>query len=404
MKRRILFLMSDTGGGHRAAAEAIRDALYIRYGQQNMDVTLIDVFRSSGFPFNYAPEFYPWIVKRSKSSWAMSYNLSNTQRRAKVMSRSLFLSTARHLRQMVKKNPADVVVCVHSIIGRSTMDAYITLKERPPYVTVVTDLVSTHMLWYDKRAERCLVPTQAAFERGLKSGLTADQMRVTGMPVHPRFAQGLPEKIETRKELGWDLDLPTVLVVSGGEGMGSIYETARTINSKKLDCQLVIIAGRNSQLKKRLEADDWNQPTLIYPFVNTMPQFMAAADMIVTKAGPGTICEACIAGLPMILSDAIPGQETGNVEYVLENNAGVFAPTSAEVGKVVASWLAEGPEGLKRRSENARRLGRPNAIWDIADEIWQYAQHPPIPTNRPGDLDIILKPIEYIRTQIEENM
>jgi len=249
-------------------------------------------------------------------------------------------------------------------------------------VVVVTDLVSTHHFWYDKDCERCLVPTQPAYDRGLESGLHPDQLRITGLPVHPRFSKDLPSKADARRALGWDPDLPAVLLVGGGEGMGPIYKTARAIDAKNLKCQLVVIAGNNKVLKDQLEGQTWNQPTRVYPFVKDMPGLMAATDILVTKAGPATISEACIAGVPMILYDAIPGQETGNVDYVTENNVGVFASSSYAVSDTVDQWLSEGEEGLRRLSENARRLGRPGAVHDIADEIWDYAHHGPIPTNR----------------------
>lgn len=380
--KRILFLMSDTGGGHRAAAEAIRDALFVLYGTDAIKAELVDVFKLSRFPLNYMPELYPWLVNHGKSSWGLSYNLSNTRRRAKMLSRSMYLSNASRLKAMVREHPADVVVCVHSVITRPSMHAFMTLEKRPPFITVVTDLVSTHMFWYDKRAERCLVPTQPAYDRGIACGLKPEQLAITGLPVHPRFVQNLPDKASARHDLGWTGEAPIILMVSGGEGMGPLYETARAINEKRLTCQLVIITGKNKILKERLEATEWHQPTRIYGFVTEMPKFMAAADVLVTKAGPATISEACIAGLPMILSDAIPGQETGNVDYVVDNHAGVFAANPNAVGDAVAAWLAEGPAGLARRAENARRIARPDAVWQIAKEVWAYAHKPPIPTQR----------------------
>jgi 1,2-diacylglycerol 3-beta-galactosyltransferase len=379
--------MSDTGGGHRAAAEAIRDALRLQHGD-DAHVNIVDVFRYySPAPLKYAPEFYPWWVNRSKTSWGLGYNLSNTRQRAKLLSNGMYVTIESGLKRMFREYPADVVVCVHSLLTRPSMQALLRLNDRPPFITVVTDLVSTHMFWYDRRAERCLVPTQPAYDRGLESGMSPEQMRIAGLPVHPRFAETLTDKATARKALGWDPHLPAILLVGGGDGMGPLYKTARTINSKHLDCQLAIIAGRNDELKSRLEASKWNQRTHIYGFVNDMPRLMAAADVLVTKAGPATISEACIAGLPMILYDAIPGQETGNVDYVVGNAAGEFAPTSYLVAETVASWLAEGPDGLKRRSQNARRLAMPNAVWDISDEIWAWAHQSRIPTERRSLLD-----------------
>jgi len=380
--KRILFLMSDTGGGHRAAAEAIRDALHIRHGDQ-AQTELIDVFRGySPFPFKYMPEFYPWLINHSKSSWGVGYKLSNTRQRARMMSRGMYVTMERGLKQMVREHPADVVVCVHSVLTHPAMQAMLKMETRPPFVVVVTDLVSTHMFWYDRMADLTLVPTQTAYERGLKARLSPDKLRVTGLPVNPQFEKQLTDKASARAALGWDATLPAIVLVGGGDGMGPLYKTARAINKKHLKCQLIVIAGRNKALKSKLEGARWNQPTHVYGFVTDMPRFMAAADVLVTKAGPATISEACIAGLPMILYDAIPGQETGNVEHVVLNNAGRFAPSPGEVAETLVDWLEEGEAGLKRRSDNARRIGRPNAVWEIADEIWQQAQRDPIPTGR----------------------
>jgi 1,2-diacylglycerol 3-beta-galactosyltransferase len=303
----------------------------------------------------------------------------------------MYVSIEQGLLRMLHDHPADVIVSVHSLLTRPSMDALLQFEKRPPFMVVVTDLVTTHAFWYDKRVDRCLVPTEPALERGLESGLKPEQMRVTGLPVHPHFAQRLTDKASARKELGWDAELPAILMVGGGEGMGPMYQTAKAINDRKLSCQLVIIAGRNQALKSKLDTAAWNQPTHIYPFVTNMPVLMAAADILVSKAGPATISEACIAGLPAILYDAIPGQETGNVNYLVENRAGLFAPSPDEAAEAVERWLAGGSQGLKRLSENARRLGHPNAVWDIADEVWEYAQKPPIPTNRRNRLVDISK-------------
>ncbi|HEX2620381.1 MAG TPA: glycosyltransferase, partial [Phototrophicaceae bacterium] len=120
----------------------------------------------------------------------------------------------------------------------------------------------------------------------------------------------------------------------------------------------------------------------IYGFVTNMPRLMAGADMLVTKAGPATICEACIAGLPVILSDAIPGQEDGNIDYVVENHIGVYAPNPSKVANAVSEWLAEGIDAIRARGERARAISRPQAVWDIADEVWEYAQRPMVKNAR----------------------
>jgi len=381
-KKRILFIMSDTGGGHRAAAEAIRDALIARHGEDALEAPFLDGFRVSRFPMNYMPEFYPWIVNHSKASWGWGYKLSNSKRRAAFFSATMYWTNGDRFRKFFRGQSFDLVVSVHSVLTRPTLRALRSLETRPPYITVVTDLVTTHHFWYDRRSERCLVPTQAAYDRGLASGLKPEQMRITGLPVHPRFTQALQGKAAARAALGWTDAAPIVLMVAGGDGMGPLYETAQAIDELGLNCQLAIIAGKNAALKTRLEAATWHTPPHIYGFVRNMPTLMEAADILVTKAGPSTITEAAIAGLPMILSDAIPGQEDGNVTHVVDHQAGEYAPSPTLVAETVRRWLAEGPQALAARAERARAIANPQAVWDIADEIWAWANHAPITNPR----------------------
>lgn len=380
-QKRVVFLMSDTGGGHRAAADAIRAAMEQRYPGQ-YTYQLIDVYRRyTPFPFNFMPEIYPRWVNHMPASWGLGLWFIDSRSRNRLAMAVINQMWKQGIRRMVEEHPADVLVSVHSLFNRPAMRALeATLLERPPFVTVITDLVSTPAFWYERRVERCLVPTQAAYDRGRLFGMEPHQMRITGLPVHPHFVEGLLPKDQARDKLGWHPHKPAVLVVGGGDGMGPLFSIATALNQKRLDIQLVIIAGRNRLLKRRLEAQNWHQPTIIHPFVTNMPELMAAADILVTKAGPATICEACIAGLPIVLSGAIPGQEDGNVTYVVDSGAGVYAPGPDRVADTVAAWLAEGPAALAERSARARALGRPNAAWEIAEEIHVQAQRAPIRT------------------------
>lgn len=380
-KKRIVFLMSDTGGGHRSAAEAIEQALKIRYGAENMEVTLVDVFRACRWPLNKMPEFYPWLIKRSARLWGLGYHIANTRPMYAVNKRMMYRSNRERLREVVLKYPADVVVSVHSIITPPMMYAYQTFDTRPPVITVVTDLVSTPRYWYDKRVDFTFLPTQAAYDRGIKDGMNPSTMEVVGLPVHPHFSQ-LRDRAVIRQEHGWDQTLPTILMVAGGDGVGTLQDTARAIDALKLRCQLVIITGRNSALKERLEGMKWNQPTHVYGFARDMHDKMTASDILVTKAGPATISEAFITGLPVILSGRIPGQEEGNVWHVVDNNAGVYANAPQKVAQTVAEWLADDGAKLAERKANASKLANPEAVWKIAEAVWEYAHKPPI-SNHP---------------------
>ncbi|PJF22074.1 MAG: galactosyldiacylglycerol synthase [Phototrophicales bacterium] len=377
MVKRIVFLMSDTGGGHRAAAEAITEALYLQYGHDAVTVSLVDVYRQMKYPMNKMPEFYPWIVNHAPWAWGLGYFIGNIKPICWLSQRLMYLNNRKRLQQMAKDHPADVVVSVHSVITQPSMMAYRAVfspDDMPPFLIVVTDLASTPRYWYDSRADHCYVPTQAAYDNGIRNGMRPNQMTITGLPVHPRFMDVQASKTELRQAFGWDVNLPTVLMVAGGDGMGPLYETARAIDAIDTPCQLVVIAGKNDNLKQRLQQTDWRHPVHVYGFVQDMPQKMKAVDILVTKAGPATITEAGIMGLPMILSDSIPGQEAGNVTHVEVNNAGVFIRNNpALVAKTLQNWLSDDGQTLQQLQQNACKLSNPNAVWEIADAIWQYA-------------------------------
>ena len=384
MTKKVLFLFSDTGGGHRSAFQAIQDAMKIRYGDA-VDFDAVDVLRECKWPLNKQPELYPRVVNTSKLLWALMYHGFDGKRRSGLARQLIYRNNRRVLRRIVAEHPADVAVCTHSVIGNPTFRAFLTLDERPPFLTVVTDLVTTPSFWYDPRVDHCFVPTESAFRRGLRLGMSPSQMQITGLPVNPHFINSMTTKQAARAEFRLDPHLPAVLLVAGGEGMGALHKTVEALDAQRLDAQLLVVCGRNEVLKARLENRQWNNPRHIFGFVSNhheMPRIMAASDIIVTKAGPSTISEAAIAGLPMILSDRIPGQETGNVRLVIENEAGVYLPKPEKVAERIKEWLAEGPELLKQRAANARKIARPEAVWDIADAVWDWANRPKLARTR----------------------
>ena len=383
-RKRIVFLMSDTGAGHRAAANAIQAAMDARYPDE-YTFELVDIYRRyTPFPFKYMPEIYPPWINYAKRSWELGYKFINTHRRGRLCMALIKRYWAEGTRRFVIEYPADVadvVVSVHALFSRPIMHAFHQSQPyRPPFVTVITDLVTTHAFWYEKEVERCLVPTQAAYDRGREFGLLPDQLRITGLPIYPQFIDGLLPKDAARHKLSWHPTLPAVLLIGGGDGLGPVYPIADELNRRQLAMQLIVVAGRNRALQRQLESVQWNQPTRIYPFVNNMPELMAAADMLVTKAGPATICEACIAGLPMVLSSAVPGQEEGNIAYVVDHHAGVYAPGADRVAGAVGHWLNGGAGELANRALHARALAQPDAVWTIADEIHAQAQKAPVRT------------------------
>jgi 1,2-diacylglycerol 3-beta-galactosyltransferase len=179
--------------------------------------------------------------------------------------------------------------------------------------------------------------------------------------------------------------------------MGPLEKTAVAIADTNLPITLVIIAGRNVELKQRLEARQWPMRTLVYGFVHRMPDFMRAADILVTKAGPSTITEALNAGLPMILYSRLPGQEDGNVDYVLSEGVGLWAPKTSYIVSALQSWITH-PKQLELAAEaccqaargcpgDRTHSGKPSGdtkLGVISDVSHKACPHPVWLVNRPG--------------------
>lgn len=367
--RRILFLFSDTGGGHRSAAEAIIEALNLEFPGQ-VSCEMVDILKEyAPPPFHLAPEVYP-PLSRMPEVWKVGYRISDGTRRARAFYNVVWPYIRRNLRALLDDHPCDLVVSVHQVINMPV--ARLASTRGLPFITVVTDMVTTHAAWYATRATHVVVPTGEAFIRGLRAGMRPEQMTVLGMPVAERFNQPLEHKEAIREQLGWPNDRPVILMVGGGEGMGPMEKMAVAIDEANLPVSLAIIAGRNKNLYQRLERRKWNVPVKVYGFVKEMPAYMRAADVLVTKAGPGTISEGFIAGLPIILYSKMPGQEDGNVTFVVNSGAGVWAPEPEEVVDTLRRWVRN-PLERTHAANISHGLARPRASRDIARLLYEHA-------------------------------
>jgi 1,2-diacylglycerol 3-beta-galactosyltransferase len=267
------------------------------------------------------------------------------------------------IREMIASHPSDLIVSVHPLINGPLLRAL--GKDRPPFITIVTDLATTHAFWYHPQTDLCLVPTEEAYRRAIKWKVPMERVHITGLPVSDRFCQPITDRDALRGQLGWPHDLPMTVLVGGGDGLGPLGLTAEAIAASGIRTGLAIVTGRNQKLKEQLEAHKWPYPTFIYGFVRNMPEFMGAADVLVTKAGPGTITEALNAGLPMILYSKLPGQEDGNVTFVTQEGAGIWAPKPDQIVASLENWVTD-PEKRAQAALTCRRLARPQAAHKIA--------------------------------------
>ena len=195
--KHILFLFSDTGGGHRSAAEAITEALALEYGEQ-VTTELLDFIKEyAPHPLNQMPAWYPYMV-RVPDLWGVNYQLSDGWRRTRAVLNVAYPYTYRALNRMKQEHTADLIVSVHPLATSQILRAL--GKPRPLFATVVTDLVTTHAFWYEPEVDLCIVPTEGAKRRALKYRVPESKIRVVGLPVADRFCQSVQDKQALRQE------------------------------------------------------------------------------------------------------------------------------------------------------------------------------------------------------------
>ena len=163
------------------------------------------------------------------------------------------------------------------------------------------------------------------------------------------------------------------LSFEGGEGSGKLLQQVRALAWGEHDWQVIAVCGRNEKLRRRLSRVRFSTPTAILGFVDFMPALMRAADLVVTKAGPGAIAEALATGVPMVLTGYLPGQETMNVRFVTQSGFGLYAPRSEELRQAVTRILAAGSGEVQDMAARAAAIARPYASLDIARECLAIA-------------------------------
>ncbi len=413
-QRTILFLIADTGAGHRSAANALRNAINILAEEEHRTwlerqqngvegaympepptyrIEIVDVFEEYGrFPLREAVKLYGPTIRYNPSLYGRFFHITDRAQSVAAVKNVAGPMVHKGLLRLITKVQPDVIVSIHPMLNHVTVEALAELKVKVPFVTVVTDLISVHHAWFAPGVDGYVVPTEQARQLYLRRGLDAERVHVLGMPIDPKFTLPLPSKEDLRRKLGLDRHLPTILLVGGGDGAGGLRTAVQAISQARLPVQLLVITGRNKRLFVHLQRmrADLRVPARIYGFVHNMPEMMHAADVIVTKAGPGSICEALACNLPIILSGFVPGQEEGNVTFVTANGAGVLARTPVEMVDALRRLIKPGSQILQEQLANARRLSRPGASFDIvrhilsylpaAEEvgIWQRAGQPPV--------------------------
>ena len=332
--KKIMFAISDTGGGHRSAAAAIITTLEQEYSAQ---CSIVDLLRATGFPgLKQAPEIYDYCSINHLWLNNLFFRKTNSIRRINALTRMIYFQCRQQLERELALIEPDIVVAVHPLVIGLLRMVRKNSNATWPIITVVTDLVTIHASWATPGADLYLVPTREAFHSLAKYGIPSNRIIYTGFPIHPKFTSSQVLQSEARAELNIDLNRFTVLMTGGGVGAGNMKEWVITLEQECKDKQFLVITGNNKQLYNELMSNHNLSGRLhVYGFVNNMETLMSASDVIISKAGPGTIMEGITINRPLIITEAVGIQETGNIDYIIKRRLGYYCPAPKAACKII---------------------------------------------------------------------
>ncbi len=370
--KKIVLLYADTGGGHRSTAQAVQQALRQMYGA-SYDLQLVNGTAFMPYPFNKAEIAYPFFVNRARLTYQAFWRVTNNYWHTTTARHYIEWKGREHARQFVQQHPAHLYVSCHPIVNQVVPGIIKRYAPNAAVLSVVSDLVTVHAGFWSPKVDHYCVPTAQARQRAIQNRIAPHKITVTGQPVLPDFAARVQQRRAQPKNDAADASRRiSVLVMGGGDGMGRLIETALALAHSTLPIRLVVVCGRNTQARQVLLRTHTQVPMNVLGFCENVPELMGNADVLVTKAGPGSICEGFVAGLPILLYDAVPGQETGNIDYVVKQGAGAWCPSPHKVVEQLAQWL-QLPDTLQCLQRASAALAQPDSALHIARVISKFA-------------------------------
>lgn len=363
MSKRILFLLSDTGGTHRSAAKALSEVFKEKYG---FECLLPDFFKEgTKLPFRKFPEFYADMTKRNGFFYALLWYGIYPKAFYKFLNRIVDLFSPDGLRDFYEKNsPFHCVISCHALFNHFPLIALRKYNPHIPFYVVVIDLLSLHTGWFAQDADFIFLPLPQCEPLFLKRGFPKNKLEVYGFPIRKEFFQ-MVDREEVRKKLKIGNE-KVILIIGGGEGVGRIKEVAEFL-IKNTNYEIIIVTGRNKFLWERLNKRYEEKRVKVFGFIDNMPEILSIADLCITKAGPSIIMEAIAKKVPLLLMGYTYGQEAKNIQWVENKGMGFYEKKPRNI-LTKARMILETDLG-KRIRERMAQIKFFNGAEGICDKI-----------------------------------
>lgn len=371
MTTRILVLSASVGAGHIRAAQAVELAL--REVVPEATVSNLDVLDSTNAPFRRLyGKFYLDLVNKAPHVLGYFYDLMDQPSRSgKNRTDRLRLAVEkldlRKFVRLLKDEPPDLAINTHFLPAEIIASLRRKGELSVPQVTATTDF-ETHRLWVNQPCEHYYTATEEGARYLQHWGIPAEQTTATGIPIHPVFAKP-KDRGECLARQGLKGDRPILLQLSGGFGVGPIAKLYRALLEVARPIELITLAGRNEAVKKELESIEVpsRHRAKVLGFTDQIDELMTVADVVVSKPGGLTTSETLARGAVMAIVNPIPGQESRNSDYLLENGAAIKVNNLGTLAYKIDSLLNDEAR-LARLKVNVARLARPRAAYDVVEK------------------------------------
>ncbi len=370
-KPRVLLLSATSGAGHVRAAQALEKALLAR---GDCKAEHIDALQHVSRLFRRAyDKAYISMLRRAPELMGVLYERTDQpwlhQRRRLALDR---LNTGPMIRLLKRVQP-DLCVATHFLPAEIIAWLIAKRELRARNAIVVTDY-DVHAMWLCRTVDRYYVAIDEAAEYLARIGVPREKLCVTGIPIDPLFAVPM-NRSDARKQLGLDANATVILISAGGYGIGPVEQLVKDLLKLQRPWQIAAIAGKSEKTRKHLEelAKQAGKLSTGAPrlcpvgFTTEMDKYMAAADLMVGKAGGLTTSEALARGLPMALIEPIPGQEGRNADHLLEAGEAIRCNNLPAAAWKIAALLDDSARFARMR-EAVKSLGRPGAAAAIAED------------------------------------
>ena len=389
MAARIDLIYIEAGGGHRAAATALIDV--IQQQQRPWDLRLlciqdlldsIDFVRKSvGIPFQ---DVYNIMLRHG---WTLG-----TAQMVPLMHLLIRMSHRQQVQVLTRHWAAhrpDIVVSLIPHYNRALREALDHAWPGTPFVTILTDIADyPPNFWIERLEQYVICGSDQAVRQARACAIPESHIvRTSGMILHPRFYAPPPvDRGDERARLGLQPNLPTGLVLFGGEGSTDMVKIARLLNKTGNELQLILLCGRNEAVRREIEALPQRVPRFVQGFTRDVPRYMALCDFFIGKPGPGCISEALAMGLPVIVERNAwtLAHERYNADWIEEQGVGMVVRNFSRIGRAVRDLLE--PERYRRYRARVSAI-RNTAVYEIPDvldrilerHIWRSSPMPPPP-------------------------